>query len=222
MNKCKKCNVYVYESEKCCPLCYEKMENIKESSVEYPSYKKLIREKSPLKNIPLFVGITATIICVFINIFSHNPGDTIWVIPAGASVLFALSAYQLIRSQFIRYGAKILYLYIFLSAFTIIIDFSTSMLFWSTDFVFPFLTLGVLVYFSILSLQNKSTFSEYFGYMLTVTLIGLITILFYILNFYNYAWGSFVSVVSCVIIVLGLYLFADKSLKDEVKKRFHR
>ncbi len=221
MNKCSKCNVFVHESEPLCPLCYEEMPETKPSVVEYPSYNQISKVSSPLRNIPHFAGITATIICIFINIFTHDKGEIIWVVPTGASVLFALGIYMLARSQFHRFGEKILYGYVMFAVFIIVIDFSTKMLFWSTDFVFPFATLVILIYFTYLSLRSKSTFSEYFGYLITITLISLSSILFYMLDLYNYTWGSFITILSCVIIVLALYLFADKSLKEEVKKRFH-
>ncbi len=222
MKKCKTCDVTIYESEKFCPLCHNKMGRTKASIIEYPRYEDVIEAASSLRNIPLFITITGILICTFINIFTHDKGEILWSILTGASILYSFFMFKLLKSPHRRFGAKLVCSYILSCILVTIIDFSTYMLFWSTDIVFPFFTLGVIVYLTVLAIQNKRSFSEYFGYILVVTALSFISVILYSIGFYHRAWGSFVAILSCIIIATGLYLFADSTLKAEVKKRFYR
>ncbi|MFI3257574.1 MAG: DUF6320 domain-containing protein [Spirochaetales bacterium] len=223
MNKCNNCNVDVYESEKRCPLCKKPLKNAGGSSaVEYPDYQILVKIKSARKNIPTFLTIAIILLCVYINIFSHQGGEIIWSAIVSASVLYFTAMIWVIKSKTKRFGSKLLLSYVFLSLLLFIIDATAGMLFWSTNYVVPFLTVGTTLYLTVLAIRNRQFFSEYFGYILGVTAIGIIPIPLYILGLASQAWGVFVALLTCVIIAAGLYLFADKTLKQECKKRFHR
>lgn len=221
MNKCEKCGVKLYESEKRCPLCQEKMTNVRETNVQYPNYKDIIKRKSPLKNIPIFVSTAITIISIYINIFTYDEGEIFWSFIVSASVLYLFAMYSLVNSSK-KYGAKVLLSYIFMSALLTIIDFTAGMHLWSVNYVLPFLTLAITVYLTMLAVRSKTVFSEYFGYILVVILIDVVSTILDLLILQDPSWGTFMTVVSCLIIALVLYIFADKSLKTEVKKRFHR
>ncbi len=221
MKKCNNCNVQVYESEKICPLCYTKLGESKDSEVLYPQYKNIISEKSPLKHLPLFITATVILICVYINLFTHRPGNVVWSLIVSAAVLFVFAMYNVIKIQD-RYGAKIVYGYLCISLLLMAIDFSTGKHLWSTDFVFPFLTLATIVYLTALAVRSKRYFSEYFGFILVVLVISFASVIIYFLGFNNRAWGAFIANMACILIALGLYLFADKNLKTEIKKRFHQ
>ncbi len=221
MNRCDVCNVNVYESEKSCPLCGKAFDSTFDTEVLYPSYEKIKKDNFALKNIPLFISTVAIVICVYINIFTYDSGDVLWSLIVSGGIIFAYSLFRLIPTKKRRYGEKVVLTYVLISITSLAVDFSTGMAFWSTDFVFPFLTMSVILYLTILSIRNKNLFSEYFGYLLTVTAIGFVSIIIYLLGFYNYGWGAFVAIISSFCIALGLYLFADKPLKSEIKKRFY-
>ncbi len=221
MNRCDNCNVFVYESETLCPLCQAQMQPIGETFVEFPEYKKISNKFSPINNIPHFITAASIIICVYINIFTYDKGDIIWSIIVSCAVICSFALYMIIKTNKKRYGSKVVYTYMLISSLVVVIDYSTGMRFWSTDFVFPFLTLSVLLYLTILAIRNKGHFSEYFGYLLTVTAISFTSIPLFIFGLYNYGWGALISILSCVIIAIGLYLFVDKPLKSEIKKRFN-
>ncbi len=223
MNKCPNCNVSVYENEKNCPLCHEQFENIKNDSVvKYPNYKNIVKKHSIIKNILLLITFSTILICIYINLFTHEEGNVIWSIIVSISALYAFLIFRTIITSSKRFGAKIVITYILSSCLLITIDLSSGQFLWSTNYVFPFLTLAVIIYLTILAVRSKRLFSEYFGYILSVTSISFILIPLYLVGLSNKAWSAFVVILSCVIIALALYLFTDKSLKQEIKKRFHR
>ncbi len=221
MKKCENCKVMLYDSQHICPLCYEKVGAQGQAVVQYPTYEHIMQQKRALKNLPLFVAVSVTIICIFINIFTHRAGENIWSIIVSASMMYGLSMYYVIIRP-ARHGKRVFYSYVFLGAFFIVIDLASGMRFWSTDYAFPFLTVGTVLYLTILAVQSKQLFSEYFGYILAVTMVSFSSVIIYLLGWHNSAWGALVAIVFSVIIAFGLYLFADKTLKQELRKRFNR
>ncbi len=222
MNRCSKCNVEVFESEKKCPLCFQNFEKTADTNVQYPEYNDIVTHKSALRNVPLFVTVTASLICIYINFFTHEEGDAIWSIVVSASLIFSTAVFSVVKSTSKRFGAKIFENLILVSVFIFIIDLSFGMSFWSTNYVFPYLIIGTSLYLMFLAIRSKRLFSEYFGYIISVTILGITPIPIYLFGFSNLPWGMFVSVISSAIIALGLYFFADKTFKEEIKKRFHR
>ncbi len=221
VKKCDNCNVNVFESESSCPLCHKKLGLPESTIVEYPKYYNILKEKSPLRNLPLFISLLIILVCVFINLFTYSDGETIWSIIVSVSSVYSFVMYYVITKN-MRLGRKIIYSYIATSVLSITIDFTSGMHFWATDYVFPFLTVATVLYLCALALRNKRMFSEYFGFIMTVTLVSFSSIIINFLGLNNTRWGPFVSILTSVIVALGLYLIADKKLKDEMKKRFHR
>ncbi len=222
MNKCNNCGVYVYESDSSCPLCQTKLGEEKDTVVKYPNYKDIVAHRSLLRNIPLFITFTASVICIYINFFTYDRGDLFWSVIVSVSLLYINEVIYLMHSPSKRFGAKVLLNYVFLSGYLIVIDFFTGMRLWSTNYVFPFLTIATIIFLTVLAIRSKRLFSEYFGYILSVMLIGVIPIIIYLIGFSDQAWGAFVAIICCAIIALGLYLFSDKTFKAELRKRFHR
>ncbi len=224
MNRCKYCNVKIYESEKNCPLCHRVIDAAEPSdtAVIYPQYQNIVSKKSQLRKLPIFFSIVAAIVCGYINIFTHTEGRILWSVIVAASLIFANSVFYVTQSTSKRFGAKVLLYYLLLSGLMVAIDLTTGVYFWSTNYVFPFLTLGTTLYLTVLAIRSKRLFSEYFGYVLVVLLIGLSPVVIHLLGFSNVAWGAFVTVITCIIVFIGLLMFFHKSFKDEIYKRFHR
>ncbi len=224
MNRCTNCNVNVYENHRHCPLCHQKFENTKDTVVKYPSYKDIIKNRTPLKNLPLFISASAGLICLFINLLIV--GSRFWSLIVIFSLLYINVTIWLVHSKKIHFGRKVIINYLLLSITLIVIDAVTGMRYWGTDYAFPFLSLATTLYLMYLSLRNRTMFVEYFGYILITMFISLIpalvSLVFLILGFRHTPWGLFSVAISSVIITFGLYLFSDKMLKTELKKRFHK
>ncbi|MGL4485295.1 MAG: DUF6320 domain-containing protein, partial [Anaerovoracaceae bacterium] len=62
---------------------------------------------------------------------------------------------------------------------------------------------------------------EYFGYLMATALISLCPVILYLLKFSNQLWTSVLAGFTCIIIALGMIVFAPHSLKKELKKRLH-
>ncbi len=225
MNRCNECNVDIYESEQRCPLCHSEIENALpniKTAVSYPNYREITKRRSQLRKLPVFISISASIICLYINAFTHAEGGILWSIIVVTALIFANGVFYTTRSTARRFGAKVLINHILLSALVIIVDFTTGGQLWSTNYVFPFLTFATIIYLTVLAIRSKRHFSEYFGYILVVMLLGLVPIAIYLLGLADATWGVFLSAICCIIVVIALTTFFFNSLKQEIIKRFHR
>ncbi len=225
MNRCTNCNVEVYESDKCCPLCklaFDTSAYEKDTPVKYPEYSEITKKISKIWKVPVFVSIVAIFISVYINIFTHESGSIIWAGIVAVALFYINAVIKVLKSKSKRYGAKVLLNYVITSSFIIALDMFTGRLFWSTNYVFPFLTIAVTLYLTVLAIRSRQLFSEYFGYIMVAVCISFVPIPIYLLGFSDRLWGVFIAAIACVLIVIGLFLFADKRLKQEILKRFHR
>ncbi len=222
MNRCENCDVDLFDSEKKCPLCGEKFSGTGDSVIKYPEYKEIVSKRSPLWNVPMFVLFATTLICFYINFFTYDDGDVIWSAIVVAALLYINGVIGAVKSHTNRFASKVLINYVLLSVFVIVLDIILGMRFWSTNYVFPFLTILTTLFITVLALRSKSLFSEYFGYIITVTILSITPIPIYVFGLSNQPWGVFIAIMICAIIALGLYLFSHKTFKQEIKKRFHR
>ncbi len=222
MNKCPNCDVNVYESEIKCPLCDYKFENNKRTNVQFPSYNYIIKNRSSLKNVPVFITFVVIVICCYINFFTYDTGDVLWSLIVAISCVLATAIIRLLHTKSLRFGSKVVMLYFSVSVFLFFIDMLTGPLFWATNYAIPLFTVVVTLYLTVLTVKSRQKFAEYFGNLLTVCIFSFTPILIYFSGYSNLTWGFLISGIFSCIIVLALYLFSDRSLKQELKKRFHR
>ncbi len=223
-HRCRKCKVNV--NGEICPLCKAKTDDIENSSADYscnyPKYPKNRKSwREILKKSTIFITVSLTLISVFINIFTYEKADNLWsIIVSGAMCLALVSVIQIISKQ-TYIGRKILCIYVCISIFLVVIDILYGFTKWSTNYVVPFMNIAVAIYFTFNAVLRKNRFSDYFGYLIFVFVLSFIPILYYIFGLSDRLWSSLVASLSCVIIAFGLWIFADKKLKNELKKIFH-
>ncbi len=222
MNRCPNCDINVFESEKKCPLCKYEFQNIKSTNVQFPEYEHIIKNRTSLKNVPVFIAFVVIVICCYINIFTHNSGDALWSLIVAVCCLLATALFRITHTKSLRYGSKIVLNYFTISVFLFLIDMLTTANFWSTNFAIPLFTMCTTLALTVLTVKSRQKYSEYFGNLLTICLLSFAPVIIYLLGFSNIAWGFLASGIFSCIIAFGLYMFSDKTLKQELKKRFHR
>ncbi len=222
MNKCPNCKVNVYESEKKCPLCRHKFEKISHSNIEFPKYEDIIKNKTSMKNIPVFIAFVAIVVCCYINFFTYDDGDIVWSLIVAFSCLGSTFVFRIFHTNSLRLGSKIVLTYLSISAYLFSLDILTGVHLWSTNYAIPLFTMFATLFLTFLTVRSRQKFAEYFGNLLTICFLSFFPVAIYLLGFSNIAWGFLASGLFSCIIVVGIYLFSDKTLKKELRKRFHR
>lgn len=222
---CNKCNIKVYSQHKECPLCGKRLGNPCQSDTSYPLYvAEGGQVRLTFEKFILFATITASVISVFINIFTLAEKLTLWSFTVTASLIaFWLIIHSLLMKK-ANIGRKIIYNYGIISAYLITIDALNGFSKWSTTYVIPFLTVAVAAVFTGLAASNINggkNFREYSGILTAIFFISFCPVILFALSLSVKVWTSLISALYCLLTIIGLLIFAGKRFRHEIKKRFH-
>lgn len=230
MNKCRNCNIIVYDEIDVCPLCHSVLdemteedrnglEHFSERGAPYPDVRRRTRRLHFAVRMILFLFILAEIGLVVINYFA-----TPWFwwsgISGAAMIYIYLSMVYWIRHD-AGYAAKIglqLSLTVGLLAG---IDYFTGMTGWSLKWAIPGVILfGDAIVFLLMLLNRQ----HWYSYTLLLLLIAVFSIGILILYFAGRI-ESIVLPVVCIgvtgVYLLGTIIFGDREFTREMKRRFH-
>lgn len=224
MNRCEKCDVFVYPQHEACPLCgiaLEKEVSVNISETVYPAYVPHGEKANFWIKLLLFLSIATGLTCLFINIFTWDYEPRYWspIVCASAAALCVIVFS--IYSNTISPGGKLLNMYIAFIGCVFVIDICTGFDKWSTTYIVPFSTMTLTAIFTILAVRGKKRYEEYLGYLLAVFFISLCPILIFLFSLSQLAWTSFLAALYSFLTAIGLWIFSEKSFRSELKKRFH-
>ena len=224
MKKCDKCNITIETKQQYCPLCHQVLSGETDPTFKeiYPEYVSLRRKVLPLtKKLLLFISMSSIIILGIINIADSS--GTYWsLIPIGSIIYF----WFLVRvGVFSRRNIafRIGLLTILLILLLIYIDYSTVMSNngWSVDFTMPLLLFSCNLAISFIIWIRRLNYRDYFFYLLIIIIFSFIPIVLVFVNVVDKVWPSITSFSLAITILLFIIFFFPKSIKEEIKKRFH-
>jgi hypothetical protein len=224
MKTCNKCNITIDTKQPYCPLCHQILEgetnhNFKEV---YPEYALLRRKVLPItKKIIFFLSFTSIIILAIINI-AENSGTYWSLIPIGSILYF----FTLVRVGVLsrrNIAFRIAFLTILLILLLIYIDYNSVMENngWSINYLMPILLLSSNLAISAIIWIRRLNYRDYFFYLLIILIFSLIPLLLTFFDVVTVLWPSITSFTTAISILIIIIIFFPKSIKEEIKKRFH-
>lgn len=230
MNKCRHCNVIVYDNTEVCPLCHSVLDEMTEEEQQeintrmpqespYPDVRKRTKRLHFVMRLILFLFILTGIGLVIIN---HFTTPQLWWsgICIVAMIYTYLSMVYWINHD-AGYAAKIGLQLILTMLLLLGIDYFTGMSKWSLKWAIPGVILfGDAIVFFLMMLNRQ----HWYSYTLLLLLIALCSVGIISLYFIGYI-TNIVLPVTCAgvtgIYLLGTIIFGDRELKRELKRRFH-
>lgn len=226
--KCKNCSVNVVSRNSKCPLCGALLADNKDLSIPlcdnelYPEYPAIKQSKMEMARKALFfITVAISTIAVFVNLFSLTIQSTFWSFIVVSCLFYVFISFKTVSSKKFHTGAKMLIQLLLLSALAVIIDVFSGFTMWSTTYVIPFLSTASSFVITIIAVSKKALYKEYLGYILTSLLISILPAVLCIFSLSIRAWVGYSALLFSLIMLFGLYIFADKDFKRELKKRFH-
>ena len=116
---------------------------------------------------------------------------------------------------------KIVIKMIALSILVVVVDFIARSTGWSYTYVVPFLSLASSATIGIILLTKSIRYSDYILYLFSSLLIGLIPFILWIFKLVKVLWPSLTAACFSLVVFLAMLVFADREIRDELKKRFH-
>ncbi|MFW5794762.1 MAG: DUF6320 domain-containing protein [Bacillota bacterium] len=222
MKYCDKCNIKIKTNHDYCPLCHQTLEgeNNNEITEKYPEYQTNIRGfKSLTKRIMLFISVTSIVILFIINALTGlaNPWS---LIPIGSIIYFWLLISLGVFSKH-NIAFKLFILTITLIFLIYLIDELSYSKGWSLNYVAPILLLSCNLAISVIIAIKKINYRDYITYLLLIVLFSVAPIILILLGVIDVLWPALSALALAVFILLFIIFFFPKSIKDEIKKRFH-
>ena len=219
MKYCEKCQMEVENNISKCPLCGKNLlEREGESVTEYPLTHSLHRYKTAIKII-WFSALLISGVLIIINFLTQV--RWLWVLTGICSLWYlAVTAIFAIRSSR-NIGLMILVQTIGISLLTLEIDSSFGFRRWSLNYVIPLLVSFSVLLLMLLILCKPVMLRDFIVYLFVIAAFGVAPVVLLILGKVTVPWPSVAAGFLSAAVFVGMFLFASRRTKHEMKKRFH-
>lgn len=228
MKHCDKCKVDIKTNQEYCPLCHQILSGeTEEGHVEiYPDYVPMNRPILPLtKKIVLFITVVAIISLITVNVLTLKTEPKPWsLIPIGATIYFwLLVRYGILSKQNIAFKLAFLstVLIIILNAIDQNYSLDITTQGWAINYVTPLALLACNFAISVIIWLKRINYREYLIYLITILVFSIVPIILVLFDVITVAWPSIAAFAAAMFILLIIIFFFPKSIKDEIRKRFH-
>ncbi len=222
MKYCDKCKIKIDTKKTYCPLCQQTLSGeISDDLIEkYPEYISVNRKVYPVtKRIIMFVTIVSMIILLVINFATYN--GRLWsLIPIGSIFYFWILVSVGIFSK-ANIAFRLATLTSLLIALLVLIDEASLSEGWSYNYLMPILLTVCNLAISVIILIKRIDYRDYILYLLTIVIFSIIPIVLVFFKVITIIWPSLIAFGLAISILLFIIFFFPKSIKDEIKKRFH-
>lgn len=223
MKHCDICKVEIQTQQKYCPLCHQILKGESDPSIPeiYPDYVPLTREVLPItKKALLFLTLISITVLAVINLLDHT--GMFWSsIPIGGILYFwVVLRYGILSKQ--NAAFKFAFLTTVLIIILNIIDRNYGDVGgWALNYVTPLALLSCNLAISFIIWIKRMNYRDYMFYLIAIILFSVIPLILYLTGLITILWPSITSFGIAMFILLFIIFFFPKSIRDEIKKRFH-
>ncbi|WP_080875639.1 DUF6320 domain-containing protein [Oceanobacillus timonensis] len=212
-------NCKTYTRQQYCPLCKHKLSHKAGDNAYYPIYETKIQRRRFAQRLVLFIAISAVSISLLINLLA-NP-ERLWFLYVLGPVLYGLLTVNHTILSRAHIGSKVVLQVIALSVMLFILDAASGSSKWSIHYVIPFLVTLATVLVTIIVLRKPMKWREYIGYMSAMVILGFLPVILFLSSWSTVLWPSATTALYALLTLIGMVLFSEKTMKNEIVRRFH-
>lgn len=228
MNYCENCKVKVKNAAARCPLCGERLtekapagQNDAPCENSYPVIIEHFYRYNFWLRLAAFASAAGVLSCVLADLLTSGDFRLGWsvIVVVGVCYVWLTCAYSL-RSAgnfTLHYSLQIACISIIL----FIIDAYAGFHRWSLNYAVPALLFAATLVISVLICVKYMRYNDYLFCQLVIGVFGLVPLVFVPLKAVTVRWPSLTTGIFSLIALGGTCIFADRSVKNELKKRFH-
>lgn len=218
LSKCLKCNVEILANSNYCPLCNTPI--VKKNSYDvFPKIDYNYKNHNLLYNLIKVCSIIAILISLFVNYTISEKISWSWFVIAGI-ISFWLTLLTALNGR--KHFMKMLFAEMILIIIcSIIWDYFTGFNYWSINYCLPFLCSIYTIAILIMRLFRKKVAKDFIFYATINSMIGLVPGVLLIVNKVSVKWPSYISVIISIVILVFLFVFNKRQVKNELERRFH-
>ncbi len=219
MMYCNKCRLSVENRISRCPLCAEPLQQKDDVFVEeYPRQHSLRRYMLAIKIILFAVVFVVTGLLLLNQLTGFQ---WLWALAAiCCTVYLGISAILAIRSAR-NIGLLTLIQTMGISLLTFVIDYSFGHYGWSVNYVIPLLLVLSTLLLTVLIILRPIGLRDFVVYQLVIAAMGLLPVVFVLCGWVTVVWPSAACSFCSAMVFVGMFLFASRKTRHEIRKRFH-
>lgn len=219
MKKCPKCQVEILDQTYVCPLCLCVLEGKSEGTKAYPTVQFNAKRYHRVKRILIFILMLIVTVFSVGNYLLYN-SLVGYIIVIASAIYFAVTvSYSILHRA--NLAAKILVQTIGAQILIIVIDHALGYTGWSVNYALPCICLIANFGIMLLMIVNRMNWQEYIMYQFSMTILSLSQIILIACKLIERPILATISVTISALILIGTILFGDKSVEDELIRRFH-
>lgn len=172
-------------------------------------------------NLFYFILFTAAAVTGLVNLLTFEAVRTWWsLISIGGIAYVAMTLrYSIMRRASL--AGILVRQSLGIQLLLILIDYMTGFRAWSVNYAIPSVILFDVIAILFLIVVNRLNWQSYFMYQLAITLFSFIPIVFWILGWLTSPFMSVLTVVLSVAALVVTVILGDRSVKNELKRRFY-
>ena len=221
MKTCKRCKVNIGDDSNMCPLCRTVLTNIDGEILDkaYPAIEVDPHKYDIIKRTFLFISILSGITTAVTNYLTYT--GVIWSAITIAAIIYfwVIMAYSIKRNRNI--ASQILIQVLCTSILIVIMDNAIGYIGWSVNHVIPEIIILANISVLILTIVNRMYWHTYVLNQIVIAICGLIPGVLYLCGLIQVPMPTIFATATSFIVLVVTMIFGDKSIKSELKRRFH-
>lgn len=226
MKVCRQCGVYIKDQNTCVVCGKILTPSNKKVNIVLQNYPEDKIKKNQEIVIRVFASLTILIylIVVMLNLLFWQDNPFLWSLIVIGSITYIWLMYlQLIHTNG-SYSKRIVRHVIGISLILVTIDILTRYRGWAITYVVPLLLLATTILLVFVISVNPKRYHSHVLNLLMLLMINVIPlILYFTTNIFikNIIWPSLSIAVTSLSVLIGMFIIAPKTTKEEIHKKFH-
>lgn len=187
----------------------------------YPqvSYDKKTAKR--LAGIFYLVLLTAAVVTGAVSLATYGAGERWWAVIAVGGMLYAALTvrYSLMRRS--NLAGILLSQSLGADLLLVLIDSLMGFQGWSFNYAIPSLILFDVIAIIFLMVVNRLNWQSYFMYQISITIFSFIPLILWAVGLTTRPLMAIITTVASVVVLIVTILMGDRSVKKELKRRFH-
>ena len=221
MKYCGRCHVHIENPREFCPLCQNSLTDETPEIVlseDFPNVKSAFQKHRFLLRLLAFLSLIGVAAAIIVNLCVRQTG--LWsLIVIAATLYFWITVLNLLRTRNSLGGIARSALLI--SALFFLIDYLYGFSRWSVNYVIPAVLLAAIISVITLSVIRGRSFADFVLYVLITSFSALLTFFFFLTGLATVIWPSTICSICGFLSLIGIFIFADRDILDEIRRRFH-
>lgn len=224
MKACEACHVKVQSKKDFCPLCGSPLAASGEAGFAaprnaYPDLSRRMVQYNFFLRLSLFVSLLAGGISLLVNLLVTP--QLLWSLIVIASLAYCWVVIPPLLRRGVNFAAQAVLQVLFTSTLVIILDFITGYRGWSLTYVVPGLLMAGIIAIGFMVMFNRTKWSQYVLYQIVMGIFGFIPLVLYFFNLSANLLMVILTGAFAMASLLVTFIFGDRTVKNEFKRRFH-